>query len=319
MIECVDRQTCFDRSAFLASSVLGRQQRMIRDIDEQIAEEIAEAANWWTLKDSPDLVVVNPAVYEAEQLRRWTAEEVEGLRAYYSRGDDDDSYDASPAGLTLSEPIAWTRLMLRCRRRSVFPGRLARRIGNCSRALDLECLLFIPLVRAPWCETTNTYAPLRRALAPLAKLLPHEAFDGAIVADRAGLDVVIRAVYWLYASDPGAPEIFFGAPSHGLVMSICKYGDVHIEAYDQPTADSFLRVALHAGFEEVEECENQWPPTAAVQRRRLSEWEEEFGGASEQEEESGGGGLAFSQAIRGRRMEVGEIITFTEMVRLGRG
>lgn len=121
--------------------------------------------------------------------------------------------------------------------------------------LDQEALIILADWPTPWLYQENDYPPAKRAYEFFQGKI-ETSFNGGFELKSSELTGFIPHLFWLIRCNASLPEFRMTFPTSGMVISICQYGNLHLEFYDEKEQKKALKYFNSIGFFEVENCRN---------------------------------------------------------------
>lgn len=137
--------------------------------------------------------------------------------------------------------------------------------------LGYERLLFLGDTKIPWLYQENDYKPVQHALDYLKANKVGKHFNGALDINIKQLSEFCRHLFWLVRCNASLPYIYFSDPGFNLMMSFCKYGNLHLCTLNELTDARFNEVLKETQFyiSEDGQCYNQFSKTNRINHRRI--------------------------------------------------
>lgn len=107
----------------------------------------------------------------------------------------------------------------------------------------------------PWLSQKNDYPPVAEALQFLARQI-EETFNGGFVLEGEKVAPFITHLFWLVRCNANLPEFMMTFAKANYVMSICKYGLLHLAFYEEAEADIILSLLQEKGFGLMDNCQD---------------------------------------------------------------
>lgn len=105
----------------------------------------------------------------------------------------------------------------------------------------------------PWLNQSNDYPPVAQALDFLRTQID-ETFDGGFVLEGKEITRFIPHLFWLIRCNASLPEFMISFVRANFVVSICKYGVLHIAFYDGDERQAIMSFLRAKGFRVCEAC-----------------------------------------------------------------
>ena len=130
---------------------------------------------------------------------------------------------------------------------------LSNSIEGLRNHLKSQNLIVIADWPTPWLAQENEYAPVKKALEFL-KIIVSTDFDGGFLLNGEDLRAFIPHLFWLTRCNASLPDFLMAFENSKTIFSICKYGILHIESYDQDELKAINHYFKIKNFIEVDEC-----------------------------------------------------------------
>ncbi|GMU85122.1 MAG: hypothetical protein AMXMBFR48_03640 [Ignavibacteriales bacterium] len=151
-----------------------------------------------------------------------------------------------------SPPETFESLILAHNSKSLnhYPSAIAR---GFSRLMDIlgisEYYMIAHLPHQLLAKSKMSYPPLARAYKRLHALSPSDSRQHAFLITNEISDEVIKSLFWIHRCDQSVPEyVFFAPKDDSFVMSLCKYGNIHFEAFTEARANQIRSAHRKAGL-----------------------------------------------------------------------
>ncbi len=130
---------------------------------------------------------------------------------------------------------------------------VSKSIEGLRNHLKAQNLIVIGDWPTPWLVQENDYKPVKEAQDYL-KLSISSDFDGGFLLSDADLIAFIPRLFWLVRCNASLPDFLMTFENSKTAISICKYGVLHIESYDQEELKTIYHYFKQQDFKEVDEC-----------------------------------------------------------------
>ena len=107
----------------------------------------------------------------------------------------------------------------------------------------------------PWLYQDNDYKPVKEVLDWLKKQIDSD-FNGGFLLRGIELIQFIPKLFWLIRCNASLPEFMMTFENCKTIFSICKYGVLHIESYDQDELNYIFEFFSGRRFRQVDDCCN---------------------------------------------------------------
>jgi len=161
-----------------------------------------------------------------------------------------------PNSLRATQPSDYTDHRLVCSSKenpSDYLIDIAGALEEIRKDLNEENLLIMGDWNTPWLCQENDYAPAKQALNFLKTRVPAD-FNGGFMLARDALREFIPHLFWLTRCNAGLPTFYMTFTNSRVVISICKYGVLHFNFYDNKEQRSILKKLIELDFEELDRC-----------------------------------------------------------------
>ncbi len=121
------------------------------------------------------------------------------------------------------------------------------------KEMDAEYLMILGGFNIPWLYQKNDYFPVKEALNYL-KYQIDDTFAGGFLLNENELKEFIPHLFWLVRCNASLPEFYISYPHSNTIISICRYGVLHFEFFDEKEKNKILNLSSLMQFKEVETC-----------------------------------------------------------------
>lgn len=120
-----------------------------------------------------------------------------------------------------------------------YPAALARSFSALLRLLQVDNYYMIAhLPHQLMHKSPQNYAPLKRAYNNLKQISPPDSRKHAFLINNAITEKLISSIFWIHRCDQSVPEyVFFAPDDDSFVISVCKYGNIHFQAFTAERAE----------------------------------------------------------------------------------
>ncbi len=121
------------------------------------------------------------------------------------------------------------------------------------KEIEADYLMILGGFNIPWLYQNNDYFPVQEAL----KFLRHridDTFAGGFLLNENELKEFIPHLFWLIRCNASLPEFYISYPNSNTIISICRYGVLHFEFFDEKEKNKILNLSSLMKFKEVETC-----------------------------------------------------------------
>ncbi|QOJ30244.1 MAG: hypothetical protein HRU80_15740 [Ignavibacteriales bacterium] len=131
-----------------------------------------------------------------------------------------------------------------------YPSAVARSFSKLMDILGVgEYYMIAHLPHQLLAKSKMSYPPLAKAYKRLAALSPADSRKHAFLISNELSAEVIKSIFWIHRCDQSVPEyVFFSPKDDSFVMSLCKYGNLHFEAFTPERADQINTLHSKAGL-----------------------------------------------------------------------
>ena len=119
--------------------------------------------------------------------------------------------------------------------------------------LNESDLIILGVQNTPWGSQQNDYSPVKTALEYLKQRIDKD-FNGGFLLNGNPLIEFIPHLFWLVRCNAVLPLIYMSFPNSKTVISLCKYGVMHFDFYDQSEKLEVLQILSNLNFKEVDSC-----------------------------------------------------------------
>ncbi|MCO5273368.1 MAG: hypothetical protein M9900_00440 [Flavobacteriales bacterium] len=132
---------------------------------------------------------------------------------------------------------------------------IANSLENIRLELGETNLMILGVQNTPWLYQENEYLPVKNALNYLSKKIDKN-FDGGFLLNGEAILEFIPHLFWLIRCNASLPYFYISYPKSKTVISICKYGVLHFEFYNQNEKIKILKLMSDLNFKELDNCED---------------------------------------------------------------
>lgn len=130
-------------------------------------------------------------------------------------------------------------------------------VSNSIEQIRLELketdLIVLGVQNTPWLYQENDYLPVKNALNYLKQRVNSE-FNGGFLLKEESLLEFIPHLFWLTRCNASLPYFYMSFPKSKTIISICKYGVLHFEFYNQDEKVRILQILSDLNFKELDSC-----------------------------------------------------------------
>ena len=130
---------------------------------------------------------------------------------------------------------------------------IARALEQIRMELNESDLIILGVENTPWLIQENDYQPVEKALDYLKGKIDID-FNGGFLFREESLLEFIPHLFWLTRCNASLPYFYMSFPKAKTFISICKYGVLHFECYDQNEKIKILQILSDLNFKELESC-----------------------------------------------------------------
>lgn len=151
--------------------------------------------------------------------------------------------------------------------------------ADTGRSMEALCELagwgtvdLLGVLAGSWLEAGgNRHPPLVAARERLS-LLVARSHVGAVRASGAELAATVRSLLAIARFDASMPDIMFACGRSAIVGSLCRYGNLHFEAFGENEMSLLMRLLPAAGFTMIEDgaCHDRFATDGAMPGRRFA-------------------------------------------------
>ncbi len=132
---------------------------------------------------------------------------------------------------------------------------LAYSIESIRKVLKEDYLMVLGDWNTPWLYQENDYLPANNTLDFLKQNI-EKGFNGGFLLKGTDVTNFIPHLFWLTRCNASLPYFYMSYPSAKTIISICKYGVMHFEFYDEIEKTKILQNLTELNFKEIDECED---------------------------------------------------------------
>ena len=119
--------------------------------------------------------------------------------------------------------------------------------------LNESDLMILGVNNTPWLIQENDYKPVKKALDYLKRKIDSK-FDGGFLFREENLIEFIPHLFWLTRCNASLPYFYMSFPKSKCIITLCKYGVLHFEFYDQDEKIKILKILSDLNFKELRNC-----------------------------------------------------------------
>lgn len=130
-------------------------------------------------------------------------------------------------------------------------------LGQCLQQLAEHFqppLTFVLDYSIPWLSQENPDEHTQAAMSYLRSIGVTADYIGAIRATEEDVLSLTKAVFWLGRLNASLPYCWFAAGSEDLIGSVCKYGNLHLDAYSTAGKVAIDAFVMSQELTEIEAC-----------------------------------------------------------------
>nr|WP_294859214.1 hypothetical protein [uncultured Fluviicola sp.] len=137
-----------------------------------------------------------------------------------------------------------------------YPEKLSKKLITLFSDLNTNKLLIITHLKINLFGNLNTQHPhLKQVYKDLKQLIGNDRYDEALKIGIQDLERLIPIVFWMQRIDTLSPEfLFFHDEQNRFSFYICKYGKVHLTAFETELFTS--EILEKNDWKEIDECLN---------------------------------------------------------------
>lgn len=166
----------------------------------------------------------------------------------------EENRDINPFEDSVSLEFIETRLIISSNKNSLdYLQNIASLLEIMRAKLGESELMILGVENTPWLAQENDYLPVRNALDYLGKKIDKDFAGGFLLKEDAIIEFIPH-LFWLIRCNAGLTYFYFSFPNSKTMISLCKYGVLHFEFYDQEEKLKILKTLSSLNFKEVDEC-----------------------------------------------------------------
>ena len=132
---------------------------------------------------------------------------------------------------------------------------IANLLEQIKAELGETSLVILGVQNIPWLYQENNYKPVKRALQYLEQHIEKD-FNGGFLLSKNEVLEFIPHLFWLVRCNASLPQFYMTFPTAKTAMTICKYGVLHIDFYNQNEKSKILKLLSDFNFIEIKSCED---------------------------------------------------------------
>ncbi len=153
-----------------------------------------------------------------------------------------------------------------------FTTKIGRRLKALAEQMGWEELLIISDAKSSYLNQDNSHPPVQNAEKRLKSLGLTKEHKGGIILSLDSVEDFFSAIFWIVRCNATAPEISITAKSAPVIGTLCKYGNIHFECYDEAEERKLQKALIHADFAIAEggACEEHFSEDGTIEGRSIS-------------------------------------------------
>lgn len=116
-------------------------------------------------------------------------------------------------------------------------------------------LMVLGIDNTPWLYQENEYLPVKNALNYLKQRIDKK-FDGGFLLNKEDILEFVPHLFWLTRCNASLPYFYISFPKSLTIISICKYGVLHFDFYNQSEKVKILNILSDMNFQKIDNCED---------------------------------------------------------------
>lgn len=163
------------------------------------------------------------------------------------------NYEPLPQGLAPLKDVGRLAFAISGGREMHYPTQLAKAVKRLCETLKISELTLVPRDRVGnWIGEEHEDSYVSKARETIRALRPKKGHVMALPV--AEISSVVPALVILNWGSPEISEIFFCISGTAAALTLCQYGILHLETWDEVTERRFRKGLRKVGFREVERC-----------------------------------------------------------------
>lgn len=118
--------------------------------------------------------------------------------------------------------------------------------------LEEASLLMIGIMGDSWFQN-NDYPPVQESIAYLKERINID-FKGGFILEETQIFEFIPKLFWLIRCNASLAETYISFPKSKTIITICKYGIIHFEFYDEKEKFDLLNLLDKNDFSKLDRC-----------------------------------------------------------------
>lgn len=252
-IKFFSRGEIFEQSALLARHIYDWQEASFNAQDNYV--EAGEDV-WLDIDDAA------PTTLTAEQAAQFNASQDDYCQALR------DEFAVAPAKLSSSRLII---AELSAASFETFVQMIGERLQRLFEAMGYEEIFVLSDSKTPYLEQENDFPDVKAAEEKLMALGLTRDFSGGIGLPPTSVPELFSALFWIARCNASAPYILFSGKGALSIGTLCKYGNIHFDVYDEAEQTRLETVLIESGFHIAEDgvCVEKFSETSAITGRRI--------------------------------------------------
>ena len=164
---------------------------------------------------------------------------------------DKNPFD-NPEELELIEKLL---IISSAKSKTAYLNDIAKLLENIRVELEETDLIILGVENTPWLYQDNEYLPVRKALDYLEQRID-KTFNGGFLLRDNDIYEFVPHLFWLVRCNASLPYFYMSYPKSKTVITLCKYGVLHFEFYDESEKAQILKILSDFNFKEIESCDN---------------------------------------------------------------
>ena len=165
-----------------------------------------------------------------------------------------DNRDKSPFKSKLELNFIESRLLISSQKDSKnYLSEIALSLEKLRSELNEDYLLILGDWNTNWLNQDNDYKPVFNALNYLKRFIDKD-FNGGFIFFGNELVEFISHLFWLIRCNASLPYFYMTFPKSETIITLCKYGVLHFEFYNEKERKIILAKLKEINFQEIKRC-----------------------------------------------------------------
>lgn len=154
---------------------------------------------------------------------------------------------------------------------NIFAENIGQNAYQLSLELGWESIIVISNTRVPYLQQKTPYEPVKEAINTLIDMGMSKSSTDALRLGPRTIASFFRVIFWIIRCNAAAPEISFSSKNSNIIGTLCKYGNIHFDCYNEAEAGLLRQALKAANFIVVADkiCTEKFSDATAIEGRKL--------------------------------------------------